>query len=96
MDQGLDSLGVTEVASRLGNEFGLRLSPTVVFSYPTICALVDHISALLGLNVQQIPSSIPLSVPESTLSFLPTSAHQDGDALGSNPWFSAYLSGSPK
>jgi acyl carrier protein len=99
MDQGLDSLGATEVSSRLSNEFELRLSPTVVFSYPTINDLAVHICDLLGLheskeedhNVPIEPFPVPLD-----LALPSVSNHQDGDILHDNPWFSAYLTHSPR
>jgi hypothetical protein len=56
--------------------------------------LVLHISSLFGLVVQPV-STLSLS-PPLPLSPSFTPSHQDGDTVGTNPWFSAYLSGSPK
>jgi acyl transferase domain-containing protein/3-hydroxy-3-methylglutaryl CoA synthase/enoyl-CoA hydratase/carnithine racemase/NAD(P)-dependent dehydrogenase (short-subunit alcohol dehydrogenase family)/acyl carrier protein len=61
LDVGLDSLGATELVSKLSKLLNLRLSPTLVFSYPTLNDITRHILALLGLAE---PAS---SVPPTTL-----------------------------
>ena len=50
LDHGIDSLGATELAGRLSNELGVRLSPTLVFNYPSVREITNHISNLLGDN----------------------------------------------
>jgi acyl transferase domain-containing protein/acyl carrier protein len=49
MQQGLDSLGATELSSQLSVQFGLRLPPTMLFSCPSI----DDIAAYLHLLLQK-------------------------------------------
>ena len=52
METGVDSLGATELAVTLSSELGLRLLPTLVFSYPTIGDIVDHVKTQLGISMQ--------------------------------------------
>jgi polyene macrolide polyketide synthase len=47
MELGLDSLGATELVGRLSKEFGVPLSSTLVFSFPTVTAIAEHITDLL-------------------------------------------------
>jgi acyl carrier protein len=46
---GLDSLMTLELRNRLEADFGLRLSATLVWNYPTIAALAGHIAEALDL-----------------------------------------------
>ena len=46
MAAGLNSLGATELQEGLSETLGLSLPPTLIFDYPTITALVAHLSAL--------------------------------------------------
>jgi acyl carrier protein len=48
MDAGLDSLTAVEARSDLSNAFGVPLSATVLFDYPTAAALAGHIFSLLA------------------------------------------------
>ena len=48
---GLDSLMTLELRNRLEADFGLRLSATLVWNYPTVAALVGHIAEALDLVV---------------------------------------------
>jgi acyl transferase domain-containing protein/NADPH:quinone reductase-like Zn-dependent oxidoreductase/acyl carrier protein len=47
VENGLDSLGATEFATKLGSEFGIKLPPTLVFNYPSIHAVVNRLKELL-------------------------------------------------
>ena len=42
MDEGLDSLGATELSSKLAAELGVRVTPTLIFSYPTMRLIRKH------------------------------------------------------
>mmetsp|Transcript_19966 Transcript_19966/g.37647 ORF Transcript_19966/g.37647 Transcript_19966/m.37647 type:complete len:746 (+) Transcript_19966:59-2296(+) len=43
MEAGIDSLGSVQLVTDVGREFGLNLGPSVVFDYPTVAQLVDHV-----------------------------------------------------
>jgi long-chain acyl-CoA synthetase len=43
-DLGVDSIGMVGIASLLGERLGRRLSATLLYSYPTIAALSEHLS----------------------------------------------------
>lgn len=45
MEAGLDSLGAIRLRSALATKFGMELSPTVIFDYPTIYSLTQHLIA---------------------------------------------------
>lgn len=50
-DLGLDSLMATELTNRLASDLGQRLSPTLIFDYPTIVAMAAYLAqAVLGLQ----------------------------------------------
>ena len=48
MDLGVDSLGATELSTQLTAKIGVQLSPTLIYSYPTVTSIVNHISSLLS------------------------------------------------
>ena len=50
MDEGLDSLGATELSGKLAAELGVRVAPTLIFSYPTMRLIREHMEELLGLS----------------------------------------------
>jgi acyl carrier protein len=47
LDAGLDSVMSTELVSMLQYQLGVELSSTLIFDYPTIDALVEHLAELL-------------------------------------------------
>ena len=56
MEAGLDSLGVIEFGASIGNVFGITLSTTVAFDYPTIADVAAFIEKEILDNVQAVPS----------------------------------------
>lgn len=42
-ETGLDSLGAVRLAHRLGEQFALTLPATLIYTYPTVVALAEHI-----------------------------------------------------
>ena len=48
MDAGLDSLGATELANRLSQEFGVKVSSTILFNYPTKRDLIQFMKSQVG------------------------------------------------
>mmetsp|Transcript_112879 Transcript_112879/g.319298 ORF Transcript_112879/g.319298 Transcript_112879/m.319298 type:complete len:788 (-) Transcript_112879:76-2439(-) len=43
MDAGMDSLSATDFTGQVAREFKLGTSPSLVFDYPTVRAIVDHL-----------------------------------------------------
>jgi acyl transferase domain-containing protein/acyl carrier protein/NADP-dependent 3-hydroxy acid dehydrogenase YdfG len=50
MDIGLDSLGATDLSSKLSKRLGVRLLPTLIFNYPCIRDIAQHVGSLLGVG----------------------------------------------
>ncbi len=48
---GMESLNAVEFRNRLESSLGLTLSATLVWNYPTVADLVDHLADKLGLNL---------------------------------------------
>ena len=48
MEMGLDSLATTELVRNLSTDLGIDLPPTLLFDYPTVDALSDHLAELLS------------------------------------------------
>jgi acyl transferase domain-containing protein/NAD(P)-dependent dehydrogenase (short-subunit alcohol dehydrogenase family)/acyl carrier protein len=61
MDLGLDSLGATELASKLSMELGIEVVPTFLFSYPTLEDINNYVVEQLQLSVAAATSTPPLS-----------------------------------
>jgi acyl carrier protein len=59
---GLDSLMTLELRNRLEADFGLRLSATLVWNYPTITALAGYIGEALGVGFDPAPTD-PAAAP---------------------------------
>ena len=52
MEMGLDSLAATQLVQQLSSEFGIQLAPTLLFNYPTVNALSDHLASLVSTEAQ--------------------------------------------
>jgi NAD(P)-dependent dehydrogenase (short-subunit alcohol dehydrogenase family)/acyl carrier protein len=70
MDNGLDSLGATELASGLSKELGVRVVSTFLFSYPTKKDIVEYLLRLLGIS--EAKQSTAAAVASGSSSLLPS------------------------
>jgi acyl-CoA synthetase (AMP-forming)/AMP-acid ligase II/acyl carrier protein len=53
--QGLDSLKGNELTDRLRKSLLLELSPTLVWNYPTVAQMADHLAERMGLDTATPP-----------------------------------------
>ena len=65
MESGLDSLGATEIPSRLSLLTGIALPSTLVFEQPTGRLLADHVLELVGSSKSAVQSTADSRVPSS-------------------------------
>jgi acyl carrier protein len=69
MDSGLDSLGAVEFRSSLESRLSVQLTPTLVFDYPSLSAIVGYLDSTLAAQ-QGTSEAAPaegLAVPSSSL-----------------------------
>lgn len=50
-EYGFDSIGFTQFANALNEQFELELTPTVFFEYPTLAGLAEHLTAAHGATL---------------------------------------------
>jgi 3-oxoacyl-(acyl-carrier-protein) synthase/acyl carrier protein len=64
MDMGLDSLAGTQLMRQMNDSLGVDLSPTLLFDYPTMNALSDHLAGLVSDKMvsQDVASKVPEQV----------------------------------
>jgi acyl transferase domain-containing protein/NADPH:quinone reductase-like Zn-dependent oxidoreductase/acyl carrier protein len=63
MDQGLDSLGATDLANGLAKEFGVKLLPSLVFNHPSVKDIVSFIAGMLEIAEAKVLTAQSLIVP---------------------------------
>ncbi len=56
---GLDSLMAVTLVRRLSSSFGIPISATVAFNYPTISALATHLALKLGIEIETREQALP-------------------------------------
>jgi acyl carrier protein len=56
-DLGLDSLLAVELRNSLGGALGTALPATLLFDYPSVAALADHIAGLLQPQLEEPPQA---------------------------------------
>jgi len=55
MEAGVDSLGSVQLVTDVGKEFKMALAPSVVFDFPTVRSLAEHLVSEAG-NVEEAPA----------------------------------------
>jgi acyl carrier protein len=72
-ESGLDSLMALELRKSLGNGLDLRLPATLLFNFPTINALTEHLAGLIGLSQTSeeapdaTPPPVPIAIPQEQI-----------------------------
>jgi acyl transferase domain-containing protein/acyl carrier protein len=72
-EAGLDSLMALELRKSLGSGLDLRLPATLLFNFPTINALTEHLAELIGLSetAEEAPEAasppIPTAIPQEQI-----------------------------
>ncbi|KUJ64166.1 hypothetical protein ACZ90_60575 [Streptomyces albus subsp. albus] len=78
---GFDSLTAVELRNRLNSATGLRLSPTLVYDYPTSAALAEHLRAeWVGADLERAGTETPpsLSVDDDPIAIVAMSCRFPG------------------
>ena len=81
IDQGLDSMGATELSSMLSSELGIRVLPTMLFSYPTVVDIIGHMCEELGITnatIEAVPAR-STGGDESDLAIVGVACRYPGD-----------------
>jgi acyl carrier protein len=71
-EAGLDSLMALELRKSLGSGLDLRLPATLLFNFPTINALTEHLAGLIGLSsdeatTEMAPPPVPTAIPQEQI-----------------------------
>ena len=72
-EAGLDSLMALELRKSLGSGLDLRLPATLLFNFPTINALTEHLAGLIGLTEaseeapETVAPNIPTAIPQEQI-----------------------------
>ncbi|MEM9488322.1 MAG: type I polyketide synthase, partial [Myxococcota bacterium] len=82
MDLGMDSLMAVELKSRLERTLGLTLRATLMYDYPTVEALIGHLSDELGDSAATSPADRPEPASEELAPSAPAIALDGLDELG--------------
>jgi acyl carrier protein len=72
-ESGLDSLMALELRKSLGSGLDLRLPATLLFNFPTVNALTEHLAGLIGLSEasEPVPDTarppVPAAIPQEQI-----------------------------
>lgn len=58
---GFDSLMAVEFANRVSADTGLTLAATLIWKYPTIAVLTDHLAERLGMSLDDVTAPPPVA-----------------------------------
>jgi acyl carrier protein len=84
-DLGFDSLGAVELRNRLAQVSGLRISPTLVFDYPTSAAVASFLIAQAAGESRAIGTAVLESREASfrkSLASIPMTRFRDAGLIG--------------
>ena len=69
MEAGVDSLASSELVSKINDDMGVSLAPTILFDYPTIQDLTEHLVHMLkGPESKTHPTDMVAMVPDQGVS----------------------------
>ena len=69
MEAGVDSLASSELVNKINDDMGVSLAPTILFDYPTIQDLTEHLVHMLkGPESKTHPTDMVAMVPDQGVS----------------------------
>jgi acyl carrier protein len=71
---GMDSLMALEFRNRLEDKLGVRLPATLVWQYPTVAALAEHLAGMLDLPAAPASAAVESQEPAAAEPAMPSSA----------------------
>eukprot|EP00923_Selenidium_pygospionis_P041816 GHVN01072631.1.p1 GENE.GHVN01072631.1~~GHVN01072631.1.p1 ORF type:complete len:2121 (+),score=622.23 GHVN01072631.1:646-6363(+) len=103
VDLGIDSLGAVEFRQSLVNQLGVKLSATTIFDYPTVNALIAHISEKVeskvsGVSTERVtqlnpPAPLLPHAATESIAILSMACRLPGDANNPNSFWEMMRSG---
>jgi aryl carrier-like protein len=77
---GLDSITAVELRNRWQEEWGLILSPTLIWDHPTIAALATHMAAKIGTPLEPAEPAEPAPDTERAAAVAQIKELSEGEA----------------
>ena len=75
LDAGVDSLLAVELIKNVNTQFGINLSDTAVFDFPTTDQLAEHVIGLLGRRCVGLPAKLPYTWRTGNVVFIHIRSH---------------------